>query len=91
MDSKPNIGQKRYFRKFIGTQPVLLADGTRYEFYAMLESGNAVRLGESGTVASGLGALLITTGSVLQDKSSGDAWWGVTSSGSGTVSGYVVV
>jgi hypothetical protein len=94
MDKSVNNGRKIFSKFIVGNQPVLLSDGSRWEVTMQLESGAQVRVGATGTVggANGVGYLLMTTGAVLFDKSSGDAWWGATALAgtSGTVNVYVV-
>lgn len=89
MDKKPAEGMRIHFRKIFTTTPVLIAlGGTRQAIVIVNEGSTAVRLGFSGTVAT-LG-LYLPGETALSDNYSKDEYWGYVSSGSGTVSGFVV-
>lgn len=89
MDNKPAVGERIHFRFVFTTTPRLLAlAGPRQAIVFVNEGSGAVRLGHSGTVATS-GLYLAGTTS-FADNYSGDEYWGVVSSGSGTVSGFIV-
>ena len=90
MDNKPASGHRIHFRRIVGTTPVLLAnEGNRHAF-VMTNVGNAdVSIGYSGSL-SALG-ILIPANQGYSDNYSIDEYWAVASSGSGTVSGFIIV
>jgi hypothetical protein len=89
MDKKPAVGNRIHFRKIFTTTPVLLAPGAeRNQIVFVNETASAVRVGLSGTVAT-LG-MYLGSGVLFTDDYTRDEWWAVTSSGSGTISGFVV-
>lgn len=89
MDKKPADGERVHFRKTFTSTPVLLAlGGARQAIVIVNEGTTAVRIGHSGTVAT-LG-LYLPGETALSDNYSRDEYWGYVSSGSGTVSGFIV-
>lgn len=89
MDNKPADGARIHFRYVFTSTPRLLAlGGTRQAIVIVNEGSSAVRLGHSGTVAT-LG-LYLPGETALSDNYSKDEYWGYVSSGSGTVSGFIV-
>lgn len=89
MDKKPATGERIHFRKTFTTTPVILAlGGERQAVVFVNEGSNAVRIGHTGTVAT-LGLFLNGTTS-FSDNYSKDEYWGWVSSGSGTISGFIV-
>jgi len=90
MDIKPGSGRRIHFSKILSSTPVLIAGaGVRDAIVIVNEGSAAVRVGHSGTVAT-LGTYL-GGGLSLSDNYSQDDYWGYIGSGSGTVSGFVVV
>lgn len=87
MDIKPADGHRVHFSVIAITTPKLLVDaGGRHA--VVFSTDAAVRIGNTGTVAT-LGFVLpADTG--FTDNYSTDAWWVVTPSGSGTVTGFIV-
>lgn len=89
MDNKPADGQRIHFRKIFTSTPVLLVmGGTRQAVVIVNEGSSAVRIGHSGTVAAS--GLYLPGETALSDNYSKDEYWAYVSSGSGTVSGFVV-
>lgn len=89
MDNKPAVGERRHFRVIFTTTPTLLVTGGEKQAVVFSnELASAVRIGPSGTVATS--GLLIPANGTFADNYSKDEWWGVVSSGSGTISGFVV-
>lgn len=89
MDKKPADGNRIHFRTIFTTTPVLIVGGGfRQAVVIVNEGSSAVRIGHSGTVAT-LG-LYLPGSTSFADNYSRDEYWGYVSSGSGTVSGFVV-
>lgn len=91
MDIKPAEGHRIHFRVVRPTTTpfLIVGAGARQTILIVNEdSTNAIRVGESGTVAT-LGTLIPASQS-LADNYSQDAYWGYAPSSSGTVSGFIV-
>ena len=89
MDIKPADGSRVHFRKVLtSTITKLVGEGTRQAVVFVNESASGIYLGHSGTVTT-LG-LYIPTLTSLADNYSRDEYWGYVSSGSGTVSGFII-
>ena len=91
MENKPAGGHRIHFSKVVAQQPVLLAqEGSRYAILIVHDSSASLRVGNSGTVQTD-GLLLASSAHGFWDDLSVDAYWAVYPSGSGTVTGFVVV
>lgn len=87
MDIKPADGRRLHFSVIATTTPKLLVDaGGRHA--VVISTDAAIRIGATGSVATLGFAIPANTGFV--DNYSTDAWWVVTPSGSGTVTGFVI-
>lgn len=87
---EPVNGRRVPFSILATTTPKLLVDaGSRQCVVVYNASGSDVRLGASGSLSS-LG-VLVPSNMQFHDLFTNDDWWVLTTSGSGTVSGYVVV
>jgi hypothetical protein len=88
MDKKPASGNRIHFRSIV-TGTTLLVMGTERQAVVFVNEGTtAVRLGHSGTVAT-LG-LYLNGATSFADNYSKDEYWAYVSSGSGTISGFIV-
>jgi hypothetical protein len=90
MDNKPAGGRRIHFSRVVSQTPVLLAqEGGRHAF-VMTNIGSAdVRVGFSGSLST-LG-ILVPGNAGYSDNYSMDEYWAVAASGSGTVSGFIVI
>lgn len=89
MDTKPALGERIHFRFVLTSTPTLLVlGGTRQAVVFVNEGSGAVRLGYSGTVATT--GLYVAGGASFADNYSNGEYWGYVSSGSGTISGFIV-
>ena len=91
MDKKPADGHREHIRKAVTTTPTLLfTDDSGRHAVVMYNSGPAdVLIGFSGTVSTRGMTLKADQG--FTDNYSKDDWWGVTTAGSGTISGFKVI
>ena len=90
MDIKPASGHRIHFTtKNVTSTPVRLvgADG-RYAV-VFVNTGDAVRIGHSGSIATE--GVIIPQNNGFSDTFSADEWWAYAASGTGTVSGYIIV
>jgi hypothetical protein len=89
--SSPTSGRRIHFSKIVSQTPVLLYDkGSRWVFWLFHDSSADLRLGFSGSIAT-QGILIPSEQRVFIDDLSSDEYWAYYASGSGTVTGYVVV
>ena len=91
MDKKPAVGKREHVRKAVTAVPTLLfTDDSGRDAVVMYNEGpQNVRIGHSGTVATR--GMLLEFGQGFTDNYSKDAWWGITTAGSGTISGFKVI
>lgn len=83
-------GRRIPFSVLATTTPKLLVDaGSRQALLIYNNTAGNILVGATGTVGT-LGTV-IPTNTAFWDLFSSDAWWVVTSSSSGTVSGFMVV
>jgi len=93
MHKKPAEGDRYHWRQQVTNVPVcLIAEGPRWEFKVLNESGSHVYLSSvSGQSLTHGMALIATWYNPLTDQHSRSAWWAQTGAGeTGTVSCYVV-
>lgn len=89
MDKKPAVGERVHFRLIFTQTPVRITWGGEKQAVVIVNEGsNAIRIGHSGTVTT-LG-LYLPGSSSFSDNYSKDEWWAYVSSGSGTISGFIV-
>jgi hypothetical protein len=89
MDNKPAVGSRIHFRaNFTTTPTILVLGGERQAVVFVNETASAVRIGFSGSVATS--GLYMAAGASFSDNYSRDEYWGYASSGSGTISGFIV-
>lgn len=90
MDLKPAQGHRIHFTaKTMTTTPQLLVGGDGRQAVVFVVNGGAVRIGHSGSIATQ--GVYIPDGQGFTDNYSADEWWGYAASGSGSVSGFIVV
>jgi len=91
MDKKPAVGKREHIRKAVTAVPTLLfTDDSGRDAVVMYNDGpQDVKIGHSGTVAT-LGMTLAAYQG-FTDNYSKDAWWGITVTSSGTISGFKVI
>ena len=91
MDKKPADGHREHMRVSVTATPTLLfTDDSGRHAVVMYNSGpQDILIGNSGTVATQ--GMTLANGQGFTDNYSKDAWWGVTASSSGTISGFKVV
>lgn len=86
MDNKPASGHRIHFSRIVSQTPVLLAgEGSRHAF-VLTNVGSEVRIGYSGTAG-----IIIPGNQGFTDNYSMDEYWAYAASGSGTVSGFIVI
>lgn len=91
MENSPAIGKRIHFSKVVAQTPVLLAvEGQRYGILIVHDSSVSLRVGHSGTVTTE-GLQLASSAYGFWDDLSKDAYWAYYPSGSGTVTGFIVV
>lgn len=86
------IGSKRFFKIVAGSVvPVNIKPDVPCIGVVMFNEGpSPVRIGNpSGTLNSN-GSILLPSGVYFRDDYSDDAWWAISTTSSGTVSGYYV-
>lgn len=83
-------GKRSHFSVIATTTPKLLYDSGSRQFLLIYNNtqGN-ILIGPSGTVANA--GTIVPPDTAFYDNFSSDAWWVVTSAGSGTVSGFAVL
>jgi hypothetical protein len=90
MDMKPAIGHRIHFTAVQATTtPKLLVGADGRHAVVFVVNGGAVRIGHSGSIASQ--RIYIPDGQGFTDNYSADQWWVYAASGSGSVSGFIVV
>lgn len=90
MDQKPADGHRIHFTsRNINTTPIRLVGADGRHAVVFVNTGDAVRIGHSGSIATQ--GIIIPQNQGFSDNYSADEWWAYAASGTGTISGYIIV